>query len=341
MASVRFAARRGYLDGSCDPTPCTVESLRSNLNYGEGMKINIGLRGIALIALLSTALAQGQNLFVTGGNGGPNEWSILKFAPDGTSSIFASKNELGSPPSGLAFDSAGNLFEAGYGGNIYEFTLAGAQSTFASGLGHLYGLAFNSAGDLYVAAGWPSGNIYRFTPQGGSSTFASGLNGPYGLAFNSTGDLFVSDENDGNIYKYNPDGSRSTFASGLRYPTGLVFDSAGNLFASQGSTTYPNGSGSITKFMLNGGSATFASGDLGNLPYGLAFDSADNLFLASADILKFAPDGTRSIFATGMDSPQFLAFQGMTLPVPEPSTSAMVMLGPIVILVNLQRRRSS
>jgi hypothetical protein len=46
-------------------------------------------------------------------------------------------------PVGLAFDSAGNLFEAeANSGNIYEFTPGGAQSTFASGLNRPVGLAF-------------------------------------------------------------------------------------------------------------------------------------------------------------------------------------------------------
>lgn len=307
------------------------------------MKISIPLCAIALASVLSARVAPAQNLFVSGSINGPNNPGIYEFAPNGTRSTFAQYPTVNGP-CGLAFDSAGNLFEAdSRSGNIYEFTPGGARSTFASGAGHSYGLnglAFNSAGSLFLADGW-DGNIYEFTPGEVRSTFASGLNGPYGLAFNTAGDLFVSDQYGGNIYKFTTGGSRSTFASGLKYPTGLAFDSAGNLFASQGSTTYPNGSGSITKFMLNGGSVTFPSGALGNLPYGLAFDSAGNLFLASADILKFTPDGTQSIFASGMDSPQFLAFQGMTLPVPEPSTSVMVILGSVAILVNLQRHRRS
>ena len=44
---------------------------------------------------------------------------------------------------GLAFNSAGDLFEADEGeGLIYKFTPDGAQSTFASGLGYPVGLAF-------------------------------------------------------------------------------------------------------------------------------------------------------------------------------------------------------
>jgi hypothetical protein len=80
----------------------------------------------------------------------------------------------------LAFNSAGDLFEAdGGSGNIYEFTPGGVQSTFAL----LYGpnnLAFNSEGDLFVTAG---GDIYEYTSGGVQSTFASGINSAVGLAF--------------------------------------------------------------------------------------------------------------------------------------------------------------
>ncbi|HEY5503694.1 MAG TPA: hypothetical protein VIK28_00950, partial [Sedimentisphaerales bacterium] len=83
---------------------------------------------------------------------------------------------------------------------IIEITLSGAQSTFASGLTVSYGLAFNTAGNLFEAD-LQSGNIYEFTPGGAQSTFASGLHQPNGLAFNSAGDLFVTDIESQSIYE--------------------------------------------------------------------------------------------------------------------------------------------
>jgi glucose/arabinose dehydrogenase len=55
-----------------------------------------------------------------------------------------------SGPTGLAFDSAGDLFVTENNiftgdGSIVEITPGGLQSTFASGLGNLYGLAFQPA----------------------------------------------------------------------------------------------------------------------------------------------------------------------------------------------------
>ena len=66
--------------------------------------------------------------------------------------------------------------------DIFEFTPGGVRSTFATGLFQPIGLAFNSAGDLFEAD-VGSGNIFEFTPGGVRSTFATGLNGPAWLAF--------------------------------------------------------------------------------------------------------------------------------------------------------------
>ena len=77
---------------------------------------------------------------------------------------------------------AQNLF-VGSGGDIYEFAPGGTQSIFASGLNYPDGIAFNSAGNLFVA-NEGSDTIYKYTPGGTQITFASGLNEPLGLAFN-------------------------------------------------------------------------------------------------------------------------------------------------------------
>ena len=68
-------------------------------------------------------------------------------------------------------------------------------------------------------------------------------------------------------------------------------------------------SGTIYKFAPDGTRSTFTSGL--NHPTGLAFDSAGNLFESdsnSGTIYKFAPDGAQSTFATGLNGPIGLAF---------------------------------
>src|SRR5215472_16489310 len=76
---------------------------------------------------------------------------------------------------------AQNLFESDYNsGNVYQFTPSGSQSTFASGLSHPLGLAFDSAGNLFVAEQFTGNSgtsrIDKFTPYGTRTTFASGFN---------------------------------------------------------------------------------------------------------------------------------------------------------------------
>ena len=73
-------------------------------------------------------------------------------------------------------------------GTIHEITPDGVKTTFASGLREPQGLAFNSAGDLFVADA-ANVNIYEFTPGGTQSTFASGLYNPSGLAFQPVPEL--------------------------------------------------------------------------------------------------------------------------------------------------------
>ena len=152
---------------------------------------------------------------------------IIRVNADGiTRTTFASGLDY---PVGLAFDSAGNLFEAdAYSGNIYKFTPTGVKSTFASGLWEPFGLAFNSAGHLFVAE-YASGNIYEYTQSGTKSTFASGLDCPVGLAFNTTGDLFVAQRGAGGgqyatyIMKISPSGGTNVFGKSMILPWGVAF----------------------------------------------------------------------------------------------------------------------
>ena len=75
---------------------------------------------------------------------------------------------------------------------IQQFTPAGVGSVFASGFNYPTGLAFDSTGNLFVANA-PANTINKITPGGAVSLFAnSGLDLPVGLAFDSYGNLYVS-----------------------------------------------------------------------------------------------------------------------------------------------------
>jgi len=131
----------------------------------------------------------------------------------------------------------------------------------------IFGLAFDSAGNLYAADGGAQ-TIYKFAPNGARTVFArpSAFDPgayPVGLAFDSSGNLFVStecfcDPGSDTILKFTA-GVPSTFATGLTFPRGLAFDSSGNLFVAEASVEFQTGD--ILKFPAGGGEPTvFASG---------------------------------------------------------------------------------
>ena len=67
---------------------------------------------------------------------------------------------------------------------------------------------------------------------------------------------------------------------------------------------------------------------------GLAFNSAGDLFEAdrlNGTIYELTPNGSRTVFVSGLDSPYALAFQGAALPVPEPGMLALFGAGAIVL----------
>ena len=262
------------------------------------------------------------NLYVA--NAGNN--TIVKFTPGGVGSVFASTSPNG--PYSLAFDGAGNLYavipgSAPHTGTIEKFTPGGISSVFASGLfiSNAFpsgGLAFDSAGRLYVATGgaFTDQLILRFTPAGVSSVFAVPLFGasflPGGMAFDSTGNLYAAmisfpPPTEARIAKYTPGGVFTGFSySSLYRPVPPDFD---------------------TMSFLGG----------------LAFDSAGHLYAANPAnnaIEKVTPGGVGSVFADAADvlsRPSFVAIRNDN--VPEPSALVLLGLGLPALLCTMRLRR--
>jgi hypothetical protein len=287
-------------------------------------------------ALLIGSSASAQNLFISSYTPG----DINEYTPAGVlQSTFATGQDY---PYGLAFNSAGDLFVANtaddagggssYNGYITKITPAGVQSTFYSGV-DAKGLAFNSAGDLFEAD-YKSGNIYEYTPAGVQSTFASGFITPCAMAFNNLGDLFVGNgygAGNGQITEITPGGVQSTFASGLDSDTsGLAFNRAGDLFEA-------DGNGDIYEYTPNGTQSVFASE---GSPCALAFNGAGDLIVTDngGEIYSYTPGGARSTIATGLDQPAGIAIQGVALPVPEPSSLALLAAGASALFFRCRRK---
>jgi hypothetical protein len=165
----------------------------------------------------------------------PINGDVIEITASGTQKTFASNLDGPLEP---AFDKGGDLFVSSYN-SVYEFTnnngtLSSNPTIIVSGFSFAAGLAFDGAGDLFVADQGNNpgyGVIYEFTNNAGalntnSTVFASGLDQPWGLAFNSKGNLFEADSFSGNIYEFTPEGTKSTFASGLNDPEGVCFEPA-------------------------------------------------------------------------------------------------------------------
>jgi len=240
------------------------------------------------------------NLFVATLNfDGTNfQGRILKVTSDGTPSTFTSAFPSNFFLQELAIDGAGHVFVSGGDlntgvGTIYEVSPDGSTVTLFFGgpsypnfhsFGNTAGLAFDSAGDLFVGANAEQ-TVYEFLSTGGvlsntptifvgpGAPFQSN-EGPGGLTFDASGNLFVATQNfstqNGQILKFTPDkapyqptptGTPGVFAAGLtNAPKGLAFDSAGNLFLAE-TGALPSTPGDILEFAAPGFSvSTFDDG---------------------------------------------------------------------------------
>ena len=210
-------------------------------------------------------------------------------------------------------------------GSIFKYNPNGLQSTVATGLARPRGLAFDSAGNLFVATNlcdgttWCHPTILKITPNGAQSTFATIPDSFFaqGVAIDRSDNLFVMAIAWSNtvsiIYKLTPQGARNSFGFVPGHGMGLAFDSAGNLFAADATDQ------SIYKFTPDGTRSVFVGPDAFTKPetgpIGLAFDRSGNLFVSTAvfpyngdGILRFTPQGAKSRFASGLPNPRGLIF---------------------------------
>ncbi|HWP35301.1 MAG TPA: SMP-30/gluconolactonase/LRE family protein [Thermodesulfobacteriota bacterium] len=116
---------------------------------------------------------------------------------------------------GLTGDDAGNLYTPGRGGNpcpIWRINLASPSLVVVGTIPapcSPSGLAFNEAGDLFVADG---DKIWRFTPNAAApptaTVFASGVPGANGVAFDRDGNLWTGDGTTGvgRVWRISPTG---------------------------------------------------------------------------------------------------------------------------------------
>jgi sugar lactone lactonase YvrE len=257
----------------------------------------------------------------------------------GTKATFASTNL--NNPTGLAFDTSGNLYVANFLGNtISKFNSSGGYVSNISGLSGPVGLAFDSTGILYVASGINTIGKFNASDTYIGSISDPNLNSPTGLAFDISGNLYASCYNT-TISKFNSSGTYvSSINSHLYNPNGLAFDSSGNLYVAN-TAIY-----SIRKFNALGGytgsiddptNSSYLNG-----PVGLTFDSLGNLYVANwlgYMVSKFDSSGNfLTSWSTYPAAPFYLAFR--PIPVPEPSTYILAAIAAGVMAYLARRRKA-
>jgi len=113
-------------------------------------------------------------------------------------------------PSGMIFDSYGNLYVANYGSNqilIYNLQLV-QTSSITQGLSGPNRLAFDSLGGLYVSNG-KGNSITVHDPNGNqikSKTITNKIVRPAGVAVDLSGNVFVANNGSNDISAYTADG---------------------------------------------------------------------------------------------------------------------------------------
>ncbi|WP_440950704.1 PKD domain-containing protein [Methanosphaerula subterraneus] len=217
-------------------------------------------------------------------------------------------------PSGVAVDSAGNVYVTDVGHNqIQRFNSTGgfiiSWDGAASAGGQIlnpFGVAVDSAGNVYVADTW-NNRIQRFTSTGGfiTSWKGSSLSGGYlfnslGVAVDSAGNVYVADTYNNQIQKFTSTGGSITSWKGsaleggqLSRPYGVAVDSAGNVYVAD------TDNNQIQKFDATGGFITSwngaaSAGGKFNSPNGVTVDGAGNVYVADTgnnQIQKFNSTG--------------------------------------------------
>lgn len=187
-----------------------------------------------------------------------------------------------------------------------SFAVVNEVTTYAAVPGTLFGLAFDTGGNLFVSS---VGTVYKVAPGGSPVTqFVTGMSSAKGLAFDAAGNLYVADwgdngANPARVWKVTPAGVKSTFAT-LASPAGLAFDGSGNLLVSQWGV---HNVAKVTPAGVVSNYATSISGvneEVGQLQYDPA--TGDLYATCESTIKKIGPGGSPvTTAASGLVSCQY------------------------------------
>ncbi len=240
---------------------------------------------------------------------------------------------------GLVVDGAGNVLVADRrAGTVTRIAPDQRRTVVASRLGQPTGLALDDAGRLLIAEEG-AGRVVRLEAGGRSTTIIAGLRAPRWLVVDDLGTVYVSaqrlsrirgrdlDEEDADpevILAWSAARGLRVFADDFRQLEGLALGDGALYAAARGRRPAPAGDGGIYRIEIRtDGSAgvptRLASLERFQQPFGIVRDRL-GAFYASARrlrpphqrgddvIVKLAPDGVRTVFASSLEDPRGLDF---------------------------------
>jgi sugar lactone lactonase YvrE len=211
-----------------------------------------------------------------------------------------------SEPSGLAFNSAGDLFITDSdSSNVGVLSAAGVYSDFATVGSSPTQMVIDDSGNLYIAC-LASGTLSRVTPAGvPNNAFVTRLIQPLSLVLGPDNNLYLGFQGAESISQISLTGDvlNAAYGAGLSSAYGLAFDSTGRLFVADAQDdqirVIPAGGGASVPLMTSGSEIDFSVA----LLVGMVFDDADNLYVTNSDansVVKITPAGVVSDFRTGI-----------------------------------------
>jgi sugar lactone lactonase YvrE len=283
------------------------------------------LSGSPATATLTTApLAPGMHDFTATYSGDSSFLPSSSGVEPNSALSLVGNNQINTPYS-MAADGNGDVFIADaatnlsyLSGKVWEVKPDGTQSVvfdatlpgpYQYKVG-AYGLAVDSAGDLFVAAGGNAHLVQKITPSGTVTTAISGPMYPIGVAVDTAGDLFIGDALNSQVLELTSSGTLSVVVKGLNLSAGaggrIAVDSAGDVFVAD------CGNSRVLEVKPDGSVSTVGSGLNGVTD--VAVDGQGDVFIADTlnhRLLEVKPDGSQvTLFSSNYAPPRCVAVDG-------------------------------
>jgi serine/threonine protein kinase, bacterial len=260
---------------------------------------------VAVTVVAAAAVIIGIRLSSGGGN---SATPVAPAYPSQTPLPFAGVNL----PTGVAVDTAGNVYVAAMGHDRVLKLAAGATAATPlpfAGLKNPRDVAVDTTGNVYVADA-SNDRVLRLAAGATAATplpFA-GLNDPRGVAVDTAGNVYVADRDNHRVLKLAAGAPAATPLpfTGLNDPRGVAVDTAGNIYVAD------TGNNRVLKLAAGAPAATPLPFTGLNDPQGVAVDTAGNVYVTdrgNAGVLRLAAGAPAAnpLPFTGLADPQCVA----------------------------------